>query len=373
MPKRSLTELTIKNLKPPASGQITTWDTQLTGFGVRCSPGGTKTFVVMYGKRRRRVTVGRYPTMSLAIARQRAREILVNASLGADARPSVAFREAVERYLRLREPELRPKTFSEYKRLLRTHFPFDDTLVEDVATNDIVDALDRIERLSERAHAYAALKSFLNWCLERGYCAANPMALLKKPKVASAKERVLSDDELVAVWKASEHLGKFGTIVRLLITTGQRRQQIAFLQSAWIDDERKVITFPAEIMKNNREHVLPFGTLTNYVLMWATPVKGYYFSPTSLVGRPFSAWSKNKRRLDKMLPDMEPWTLHDLRRTWSTNAARLDVPPHIIDRVLSHVTGTLSPVARVYNRYKYETAVRDAVRRVESHVMELIQ
>ena len=175
------------------------------------------------------------------------------------------------------------------------------------------------------------------------------------------------------MWQATEQLGKYGTIVRLLMATGQRAGQISNLQTAWIDKKRKAIAFPAAIMKNNLEHKLAYGSLTDFLLLQTIPNQGYYFSPDGLVGHPFSAWSKNKSKLDAMLPDMEPWTLHDLRRTWSTNAARLDIAPHITDRVLSHVTGTLSPVARVYNRYKYETAVRDAVQRVESHILELIQ
>ena len=80
-------------------------------------------------------------------------------------------------------------------------------------------------------------------------------------------------------------------------------------------------------MKNNREHRLPFGHLTAFLLKEIIPNQGYYFSPEGLAGRPFTAWSKNKHKLDLLLPDMVPWTLHDLRRTWSTNAARLDCPP----------------------------------------------
>ena len=372
VPKRSLTELTIKNLKPPAKGQETTWDTQLTGFGVRCSQGGSKTFIVMYGKTRTRQTIGRYPIVSLADARKHAKEILLDASINPNKTRSAPFEEAVQRYLRVREPDLRPKTFSEYRRLLTTHFVFGDVLIEDVTANDVADALDRIERKSERVHAYVAVKTFFNWCLEREYCRASPLARIRKPKAPSAKERVLSDDELVAVWNATEDLGKYGTIVRLLMVTGQRRQQIACLHTSWVDFQRKIISFPADIMKNNRDHVLPFGTLTGYLLGPLLPNNGYFFSPPGLAGHPFSAWSKNKRALDQRLPDMDPWTLHDLRRTWSTNAARLDIAPHITDRVLSHVTGSLSPIARVYNRFRYENEMRDAVQRIESHILELV-
>ena len=373
MPKTSLTDLMIKRLKPPERGQETTWDTQVTGFGVRCSQGGAKTFVVMHGKNRRRVSIGRYPTVSLAAARQKAKQILLDATLNPNKTPSPSYSVALERYLRLREPELKRSTFLEYKRLLETHFSFGETPVEDITTNEIAHVIDQIEKQGERSHAYVALKVFFNWCVEREYSPSNPMATIRKPKTPTAKERVLDDDELAAIWQATEEFGKYGTIVRLLITTGQRRGQIANLQSDWVDKEKKIITFPDDIMKNGREHRLPYGFLTDFVLLRTIAVDGYYFSPPGLAGRPFTAWSKNKRKLDSLLPDMEPWTLHDLRRTWSTNAARLDIAPHITDRVLSHVSGTLTPVARVYNRYKYETAVREALRAMEKHILGIIE
>ncbi|MGE3778985.1 MAG: tyrosine-type recombinase/integrase [Pirellulaceae bacterium] len=372
MPKKTLTELTIKALKPPARGQETTWDTHLIGFGVRCSQGGAKTFVVMHGKTRRRETIGRYPLVSLGDARKRAREILLQAVLHPDRPASPPFQVALDRYLTLREPELRAGTFVEYRRLLNKYFAFGETPVGDLSTTEVADTIDRIERPGERTHAYLALKVFFNWCVEREYCKANPLASVRRPKVPSARERVLSDDELTAVWNAADGLGKYGTIVRLLMVTGQRRRQVACLHRSWIDYDRKVIAFPARIMKNNRDHVLPFGTLTEYLLRSVTDDQGYLFSPAGLAGHPFTAWSKNKRALDGRLDEMDAWTLHDLRRTWSTNAARLDIAPHVTDRVLSHVTGSLSPIARIYNRFRYETETRDAVRRMESHILQLV-
>ncbi len=133
----------------------------------------------MFGKTRKRVRIGRYPVVTLAAARQRAKEILLNVNLHPDKSPSPPFDEAVERYLKLREPELKPRTYIEYKRLLANHFAFGETPVEDISTNEVADAIDRIERPGERSHAYVALKVFFNWCLQREYCAANPMAVIR--------------------------------------------------------------------------------------------------------------------------------------------------------------------------------------------------
>lgn len=128
--------------------------------------------------------------------------------------------------------------------------------------------------------------------------------------------------------------------------------------------------FPPEVMKTNREHRVPFALATGQLLQKCFPIEGYYFSPATAIGRPFTAWSKNKDALDK-LAGIEPWTLHDLRRTWSTNAARLDVPPHITERILSHVAPE-GKVAAIYNRWKFEREMRWAVERMADFILELM-
>ena len=372
MPKTLLTDLMIKNLKPPARGQQTTWDTQLTGFGVRVSQGGSKTFVVMHGQRRKRVTIGRYPLVPLAEARKKARQILLVATLDPSKVPSAPFDVAVERFLTMREPEVRPATFREYKRLLTTRFAWGDTLVEDIATHEAANYLDAIESQSERTHAYTVLKIFFNWCVERQYCLHNPLNPIRKPKVPDARERVLSDMELAGVWEATQDMGKYGAIVRLLMVSGQRANQIARLQEDWIDYKKKTITFPSSVMKNGREHELPFGTLMEFLLRSVIPMQGYLFSPVGKAGRPFSAWSKNKLKLDRLLNLPDPFTLHDLRRTWATNAPRLDISPHIAERMLSHASPGQSKVHAIYDRYRYRDEMRAAAEKMESHILGLV-
>ncbi len=159
-----------------------------------------------------------------------------------------------------------------------------------------------------------------------------------------------------------------GAIVKILMLTGQRRGQIDRLQTSWVDKEG--ISFPASVMKNKLEHYCPIGSLTYYTLLEIIPVDGYYFSPLTAVGRPFTAWSKNKKKLDSMV-QFDPWCLHDLRRTWSTNAPRLDIPPHITSRILSHASpeGT---IAKIYNRYKYRSEMADAMHKMNDHILSLI-
>jgi integrase len=370
VPKKLLTELTIRSIATPARGQITYWDTHLAGFNIRVSQGGAKTFSVVHGKSRRRITIGRYPIVPLAVARKRARELLLSAAINPRKKPSPAFEQALERYLRLREPELRPGTFKEHKRLLEGHFPFGATPVEDVSTADATDALDAISGRSEKAHAYTALKTFFNWCLAREYCDKHPLANVPKPKTAPPRERVLDEEEIYQVWAATIEDTPFNLIVRLLLLTAQRANQIASLHEDWIDYKTKVINFPASIMKGNQPHTLPFGPLVEFHLRKALPVKGYLFSPAGRVGQPFSNWSTSKKKLDARCA-IEPWAIHDLRRTWATHSAQLDTEPHIIERVLAHATGSITKIAAIYNRFKYQDQMREAVIRYENHIVQL--
>jgi len=370
VPKKSLTELTLRSLRAPARGQVTYWDTQLTGFNIRLSSGGAKTFSVVVGPHRQRITIGRYPLLPLATARKRAREILLSAALNPNKRPSLSFDEALRRYLNIRQLEMRPGSFYEHRRLLDVHFHFGTTLIEDISTNDAANALDAIPSPSTKAHAYAALKTFFNWCLSRDLIEKNPLATIPKPKTAPPRERTLDEDEIACLWAATEDDSRYSLIVRLLLLTAQRANQIASLHEGWIDYNAKVINFPASIMKANRAHTLPFGPVTELHLRKALPIEGYLFSAPGKAGQPFSGWAKCKRRLDAT-SRIDAWTLHDLRRTWATHSAQLDTDPHVIERVLAHATGSISKIAAIYNRYKYQDQVRAAIIRYENHIVQL--
>ncbi len=365
MPKVTLTDIVIKNLKLPDKGQKEYWDASLPLFGVRVGKGGTKSFIILLNRQRK--AIGRYPAMSLKQARTEAKRILFDpVGHARNQYIDVSYEEAVERYLNMKMGEVRPRTLESYAYLLRMFdFP---PLVADIRAYHVGDALDRMEQQTKKSNAYTALKMFFNWCVAREYCPTNPLQNLKKPKVPASRERVLTDNELVAIWRGCEQLGKYGLIVQLLMLTGQRRGEIARLHSSWIEDDW--ITFPAEVMKNGKKHECPIGSLTKFALMRAIPIDGYYFSPVTAVGRPFSAWSKSKVKLDK-LAEIDPWRLHDLRRTWSSNAPRLNIAPHITSRVLSHASEE-GKVAQIYNRYAYRQEMADAMEKMNNHILSLI-
>jgi integrase len=149
----------------------------------------------------------------------------------------------------------------------------------------------------------------------------------------------------------------YGTIVKLLILTGQRRGEIAGLRRSWITDD--AITFPQGFTKNRREHRIPISPLTEEIIARIPGVTDLLFPARGTEKKvlPFNGWSKSKTEFDAPLGIPE-WTLHDLRRTYSSNLAKLGVPIHVTERLLNHVTGIISGIAAVYNRHSYWEEMR---------------
>ena len=202
------------------------------------------------------------------------------------------------------------------------------------------------------------------------------------PARPGTRERVLSDQELAAVYKAATKFAyPFGPIVQLLILTGQRRGEISSLKWDWIEDD--TLTLPSSLTKNKRAHTFPLGETTRAIIE-SVPQHSDYLFPASrehVRGKSttvFNGWPKAKRELDvavqgraKKSP-VAPWTLHDLRRTFATNLAALGTPIQVTEKLLNHVSGTVSGVAAIYNRHTYMDEMRAAVTAWEAHLQTLI-
>jgi integrase len=365
-----LTDLQIKKLSLPqgATKQKTFFDDTLKGFGLRVSVGGAKSFVVMYGKRRKLKTLGRYPETSLAEARVKARKAIGEVADGNDDVPArgadMPFSQAREQFLEDTRHHTKTSTLNEYRRLLCKHFDFSKTLGE-IKRQDVMEIVSDLRaRPSAAHHAFIAIRTIMNWAVRRGLLEVSPVPALRFK--ATSRARILTDEELTAVWKRAVQVGyPYGTMVQLLILAGQRRGEIAGLRRSWIKDSW--LTFPTGFTKNKREHRIPIGEQCKQIIEGIKGDTDLLFPARGQATRPFSGWSKAKREFDQPLPFGE-YTLHDLRRTYSSNLARLGVPIHVTEKLLNHVSGTVSGVAAVYNRHSYADEMRLAV---ETHEREM--
>ena len=159
---------------------------------------------------------------------------------------------------------------------------------------------------------------------------------------------------------------------KLLLLTGQRRGEVTQMQWAQVDETAKTWTIPPELAKNSREHVLPLTNAATAVLESAPKLSEEKVFPARGNGdNAISGFTRAKLRIDK-LSGVTGWTFHDLRRTVATGMAQIGVAPHVIERILNHVSGTFAGVAGVYNRFQYLPEMRDALDRWSRHIDGLV-
>jgi integrase len=246
--------------------------------------------------------------------------------------------------------------------------------------------LGEIEQASggvSRNRFRSSLSAFFAWAIREGLTELNPVTGTGKASEGNGRDRVLTEAELTAVLAA---LGDddFSNIIRLLILKGQRRDEIGGLRWSEIDRSRQMIVFGPERTKNKRQHELPLSKQAldiierRHVAIIAPRIasRGKHDAPTIhrnewVFGRRFTAWSDSKAILDKRLPGVPAWKLHDLRRSAATHMAELGVLPHIIEAVLNHVSGHKSGVAGIYNRARYADEMRKALQTWADYIERL--
>ncbi|MCA9107866.1 MAG: tyrosine-type recombinase/integrase, partial [Planctomycetales bacterium] len=280
----------------------------------------------------------------------------------------VPFVLARDRYLADCKTRSKERTYLGYHRLLNRHFSFDQNL-DALTRAQVMAAIDRLATTpSEQQHAFVALRAMMNWCVKRGFIDVSPVPPLTFR--TTTRSNVLSDEDLATVYQRAIEVGyPYGSIVQLLILTGQRRGEIAALRRSWVEDD--LIVFPAGFTKNKREHRMPMSPLAQSVLASLPDFGDAFFPARGSEDRSFNGWGKSKERFDEVIT-VKPYTLHDLRRTFSSNLARLSTPIHVTEKLLNHVSGTLSGVAAIYNRYSYLPEMRDAVRQHDEHLLKLM-
>jgi integrase len=304
-------------------------------------------------------------------------------------------RKITDQYLKHAKQKQRPKTYSEVERYLLTSWkplhPVSVFLIRrrHVATRVAEMASDHGAVTAARARA--ALSAMFNWAIREGLdIPSNPVIGTNRPTEPKSRERVLTDIELGQIWLA---LGDddYGRIVKLLMLTAQRREEVGGMRWTEFDNDTNVWTLPSTRTKNHREHRVPLTDAAMALIPVREKSREHVFGDGPRrkgdSDRGFSGWSKAKGALEarlfaarqesvdgsteiKPIPD---WRLHDLRRTAATIMAdRLGVLPHIVEAVLNHVSGHRSGVAGVYNLARYETEMLAALNAWADHVRRIV-
>jgi integrase len=384
-----LTQSMVNSLTLPfGKADVIFFDDDVPGLGLRLRAGGKRSWIFQYqlGRKQRRMTLGTAPALALTAARKTASELHARVRLGED--PAATKREGqrraadtVEATLRIYLPEKKqavaPNSYTSVERhLLRYAKPLHGLGVTLVSRRDVATLLAALAASSGSPtsnRVRASLSAFFAWCIARGIAEQNPVI---GTLIASEtpRSRVLPVAELAAVWRVCKG-DAYGTIVKLLMLTGCRAGEIGGLRFDEIRDD--VIVLPPARVKNKRGHLLPIAAPAQAILAgWqATPQRGEDFVFGN--AKPFISWSYGKVCIDARLAtagmQLEPWTVHDLRRSVATGMAELGVAPHIVEAVLNHISGHKAGIAGVYNRATYEKEKKVALAMWADHLLAAVE
>ncbi|MEM8821583.1 MAG: site-specific integrase [Pseudomonadota bacterium] len=358
-------------------------DLVVPGLRIVVQPTGRKSWAVRYRNadgKTKKWTVGSYPDLSLAVARELARKGLERIALGQDPAAEKAAAKApqeakaqpaertvadvVESYLRRRVATL--KSADSLERLFRKEViePWGRRSFEGIRKADVVELLDNIlDRGSPTTArlAQSALRGLWQWAIARGLTETDPLANTPRMPKSGVRSRVLQDDELRALWSVAGRIGRFGPLYRLLVLTGARRGEVAGMR--WDELQGDVWHLAAERTKNGQPHVLRLPKLALAELERVERRSPFVFGTGD--GGP-SGWSKSKKRVDRLMAEelqgeVAPWVVHDIRRTFASNCARAGVRLEVVEKALNHQSGSFGGIVSVYQKYSYEKEIGEAL------------
>jgi integrase len=369
------------------------FDDDVPGLALRLRAGGSKAWVFQYriGSRQRRLNIGAASALSPHEARKRAALLHAKVKLGQDpadekskarAQANETFGIKLPLFLSRQKERLRPRAYVEVERHLTVHAKRLHHLpLAGVARRDVAQVLTAVTAKLSGASANrvrTSLSSFFSWSIREGLIDSNPAAWTERREEA-ARTRLLTDNELRDIWKALRD-DAYSDIVRLLVLTGSRREEIGGLKWSEIDLAGGLITLPPERTKNRRPHEIVLSPPALAILKARPRLNWPDGSPCDLVfgrgARGFSGWVASKAALDErnraargtVVP---AWTLHDFRRLISTTMhERLCVAPHIVESVLGH-TGHQAGTPGRYNLSLYRDEKRRALERWSEHLAGL--
>jgi integrase len=395
-----LTDSAVSNLRlSPGKSEIIVFDEALPGFGIRLRSGGKRSWIVQYrsGRQQRRLSLGTVETIDAASARKRAKAALAQAQLGRDPQaekaaarapkiPELVLEDLVEKYLLVAKRRLKASTYAGIVLHLRKHWK--SLHSQEVRNLERRHISAEIGRIAETSGLYganrsrAALSALFAWAIGEGLANANPVVGTNKAIDEVPRDRVLSPDELRLVW---QHAGPsdYGAIVRLLILTGQRREEVGGMLWSEIDLDGALWSMDASRTKNTLPHDVPLAPSAVAILRGLRRREGRDLVFGSSEGS-FQGWSNAKASLDQRMSaalveetsdkkvNIKPWRLHDIRRTVATRLGDLGVQPHVVEAVLNHISGSKAGVAGIYNKAAYAVEKRAALEKWGAHVATLL-
>jgi integrase len=371
------------------------WDDKLVGFGLRVSSAGRKVYIYRYRKaapgraaqtRPITYTIGTHGGLTPDEARKIAAGLAARVAEGGNPQAEknekrltsveLEFSRQADLWLEHYEQIRRASSLFQAKLVVRNHLKpgLKNKSLAEITRSDIqavIDSIPQRQKAMRRAvFAYASV--MFSWSVSRGDIPRNPLKDMLKPEAPKARERILTDDELVSIWRAS-YQSSFGAFYRLLILTGQRKSEVATLQWSHLDRSQATWTIPAAQTKNGKAHIVPLSQAALDELEalggdeW--PKTGYVISTTA-GKKPIAGFSKAKKSLDAA--QVSEWRVHDLRRTLATGLQRLGVRFEVTEAVLNHVSGSRGGVAGIYQRHDWKDEKRAALDSWGAHIQTLL-
>jgi integrase len=394
-----LTPQQIAGLKLPAGKtDLLYFDDAVPGLALRLRAGGRKSWIFQYrvGSKQRRLTFGTASALTPHEARKRAALLHAEAKLGRDpagdksrarARASETLGAILPLFLARQKERLRPRALVEVERHLNIHAKRLHHLpLAEIARRDVAGVLTVVAAKLSGASANrvrSSLSSCFAWCIRQGLLDTNPAAWTER-REETVRSRLLADNELREIWVALRD-DAYGDIVRLLVLTGARREEIGALRWSELNLNDGLIALPAERVKSHRAHEIVLSAPALVILRARPRLIWPDGSPCDLVfgrgARGFSDWVGSKIDLDARIakarhparPAMPPWTLHDLRRLISTTMhERLRIQPHIVESILGHVGHQAGTPGR-YNLATYRAEKAAALALWAEHLTAIVE
>ena len=416
-----ITKRTVDAAKP-GKGDLFLWDSKVPGFGLKVTPAGGRIYVFQYrmanpGQAKamptRRMVIGKHGAFTPDQARSRAEELAAIVKLGTDPQQAavdriaakaeakrtaeakaklegeLVFEKVAERWLEEYEMSHKARTVEQARYVVRANLEpvLKGKPLPHITRVDLQSAFDAIpiKHRASRVAAYAYASIIFRWAMERGEIADNPVRLMAKPGAPEARKRVLAEDELATVWAAADSLrDPYRAFFKLLIWTGQRREEVAGMKWAELDRATAAWIIPADRAKNGVVQIVPLApavveeldrlALAVQVKAEAEELDAKRWPKSGPVlstdgKKAIKSYSKAKAELDTAITKareeagpLPAWRVHDLRRTLATGLQKLGTRFEVTEAVLNHVSGARSGVAGIYQQHDWKEEKRDALR-----------